>query len=285
MEADLAIRVRGVVRCFGTNRALDGVSFEVRRGEIFGLLGPNGAGKTTTLRVLTGQIAPQAGEALVAGCDVVRDRTLLQRRIGVVFEEQLLYERLSARMNLEFACGLYGVDPSRVDEVLELVGLRDRAKDKVSSFSSGMRQRLMIARALIHRPEVLFLDEPSRGLDPAAAAVVHAAVLELKRSGTTILLTTHYMEEAEKLCDRLGFMVRGRVVAVGTPLELRLRHAQPRMRVLLDEDLKERVLDLEDPGQVGQLMSWIAGGRVRSAHTMEDSLADVFLRVAGAKLE
>jgi len=153
-------------QAFNANEAVAGITFSVQRGEIFGLLGPNGAGKTTTIRMLTGQIDPRGGSARVAGCDVVRERAPLRERIGVVFEQQNLYERLPARLNLQFASWLYDIQQSRIDEVLDLVNLRDRANDPVRTFSSGMKQRLMIARALLHRPRVLFLDEPSRGLDP-----------------------------------------------------------------------------------------------------------------------
>ena len=204
---DPMIEVSELQRTFGKKEAVRGISFTVRQGEIFGLLGPNGAGKTTTIRMLTGQIDPSSGHALVAGCDIVKDHASLKERIGVVFEDQNLYERLSARLNLEFSCWLYGLPKQRVDEVLELVRLRDRAKDKVSSFSNGMRQRLMIARALLHKPQMLFLDEPSRGLDPVSAREIRQTIQELCQQGTTVLLTTHLMEEADQLCQHVAFIV------------------------------------------------------------------------------
>jgi ABC-2 type transport system ATP-binding protein len=187
-------------RSFNDNEAVSGVSFRVHHGEIFGLLGPNGAGKTTTIRLLTGQIDPNGGRAVVAGCDVVKDRSRLKERIGVVFEEQNLYERLSAGNNLRFNCWLYNLPESRIDEVLDLVHLRERAKDPVRTFSNGMKQRLMIARALLHKPPVLFLDEPTRGLDPIAAREVRKEIEQLRQEGTTILLTTHLLEDADQLC-------------------------------------------------------------------------------------
>ncbi len=156
--------------------AVAGISFQIQRGEIFGLLGPNGAGKTTTIRMLTGQIDPGSGSASVAGCDVVKERARLKERIGVVFEEQNLYERLSARDNLRFNSRLSDLPERRVDEVLDLVKLRERAKEPVRTYSNGMKQRLMVARALLHQPIVLFLDEPTRGLDPISARDVRLII-------------------------------------------------------------------------------------------------------------
>jgi ABC-2 type transport system ATP-binding protein len=210
---ELMIEAHDLRRAFGRKEAVAGISFNAGRGEIFGLLGPNGAGKTTTIRMLTGQIDPSGGNAVVAGCDIVKERAQLKERIGVVFEEQNLYERLSARLNLEFSCWLYGLPKSRVDEVLDLVRLRDRAKDRIRTFSNGMKQRMMIARALLHRPPMLFLDEPSRGLDPISAREVRQTVRQLSQEGITILLTTHLMEEADQLCQHVAFIVNGRLVA------------------------------------------------------------------------
>ena len=275
-----------------TTEAVAGISFSVRRGEIFGLLGPNGAGKTTTIRMLTGQIDPSGGSAHVAGCDVVKERGQLKERIGVVFEEQNLYERLSARLNLEFSCWLYGTATSRVDEVLDLVHLRDRAQDRVRTFSNGMKQRLMIARALLHRPQVLFLDEPSRGLDPIAAREVHETVEQLRREGTTILLTTHLMEEADQLCQQVAFIVNGRLVANDTPLNLKLAHGQRSLAVTLDGQpgqdgntpLNEVTLSMDDPADQAKLAEWMAAGQVRAIHSREATLEEVFIEVAGTRL-
>ena len=162
-----AIEVSNLTRDYNGLRAVDGISFSVEPGEIFGFLGPNGAGKTTTIRMLTGQLLPTSGTAKVAGCDVVTERQQLKPRIGVVFDSQNIYERMSARENLVFFARLYRVRKSRVEEVLAQVGLTERAGDKVQKYSNGMKQRVLIARALLHEPEVLFLDEPTRGLDPA----------------------------------------------------------------------------------------------------------------------
>jgi ABC-2 type transport system ATP-binding protein len=218
-----AIEVEGLTRDFDRLRAIDDLCFTVEAGEVFGFLGPNGAGKTTTLRILTGQLRPTAGRARVAGCDVVDERDALKPQIGVVFEYQNIYERLSARDNLVFMARLYGVDLARVDEILDQVGLAGRARGSVRQYSNGMKQRLLIGRALLHRPRVLFLDEPTRGLDPGIARDIRATVAELARQGITVFLTTHYMEEADRLCRHVAILDQGHLVALGTPAELK-RH-------------------------------------------------------------
>ncbi|RPI86189.1 MAG: ABC transporter ATP-binding protein [Chloroflexi bacterium] len=219
-----AIRVENMVRDFNRVRALDGISFSVDIGEIFGFLGPNGAGKTTTIRILTGQLRPTSGQAWVMGCNVVNDRAALKPQIGVVFEYQNLYMRLSARDNLNFIADLYGVPRTWVDGALEMVGLRERAKDGLKKYSNGMKQRLLIARALLHRPKLLFLDEPTRGLDPNVAREIRSIIARLSKQGVTIFLTTHYMEEADQLCDRVTILDRGRIVAMDTPQNLKAKH-------------------------------------------------------------
>jgi ABC-2 type transport system ATP-binding protein len=215
------IEVKNLSRQFGTVKAVEDISFSVPEAEIFGFLGPNGAGKTTTIRMLTGQLRPTAGSARVAGCDVVTERTALKQRIGVVFEYQNLYERMSAADNLAFIADLYGAPRRRVGEVLAQVGLAERAREPIKSYSNGMKQRLLIARALVPNPAVLFLDEPTRGLDPGMAREIRAIVAGLAGGGTTVFLTTHYMEEADRLCARVAILDRGRIVALDAPSRLK----------------------------------------------------------------
>ena len=284
------IEAHDLRRTFKHKEAVAGISFTGRRGEIFGLLGPNGAGKTTTIRILTGQIDPSGGSAMVAGCDVVKDRARLKERIGVVFEEQNLYERLSARNNLAFSCWLYGLPESRADEVLDLVQLRDRAKDHVSTFSNGMRQRLMIARALLHRPPMLFLDEPSRGLDPISARDIRLAIKQLSEEGITILLTTHLMDEADQLCQQVAFIVNGKIVANDTPRNLKLTHGERVLTVTLTEHgqnghsaLQDMTIKLDDPADQQRLSVWMAQDRVLAIHSHEATLEEVFIEVAGVR--
>jgi len=215
------IEVNSLTRDFNGRRAVDNISFTVEAGEIFGFLGPNGAGKTTTLRLLTGQLRPTSGMARVAGCDVVRERDALKPQIGVVFEFQNIYERLSAMDNIVFTARLYGVSRKRVEQVLEQVGLTERSRDSVKKYSNGMKQRLLIARALLPEPKVLFLDEPTRGLDPHMARSIREIIASLAQSGTTVFLTTHYMEEADRLCNRVAIIDRGRIMAIDTPAHLK----------------------------------------------------------------
>lgn len=219
-----AIRTTDLTRDYNNQRAVDHLNFRVQPGEVFGFLGPNGAGKTTTIRMLTGQLRPTSGSASVFGFDIVKQREQLKALVGVVFEVQNLYERESARSNLRFFARLYGVGPQRVATVLQQVGLEEAGKKPVKSFSNGMKQRLLIGRALLHQPRLLFLDEPTRGLDPHLARSIRAEVRKLADSGITVFLTTHYMEEADQLCDRVAILDRGRIVALDTP-ELLKKHS------------------------------------------------------------
>jgi ABC-2 type transport system ATP-binding protein len=207
-------------------RAVDGIDLQVAEGEIFGILGPNGAGKTTTMRMLATLLEPTTGSATVLGHDLVRDARAIRRRLGAVLSgERSLYWKLTARENLEYFAALYHVPPAetrpRIEAILEVVHLTDRADDYVEKFSTGMRQRLVLARALLPAPSLLLLDEPTVGLDPQAARDLRERVVQLRDEGRTILLTTHYMEEADQLCDRIAIVDHGRIVALDTPDRLK----------------------------------------------------------------
>ena len=206
--------------------AVRGVSFAIAEGELFGLLGPNGAGKTTTIKMLITLLIPTSGEAKVLGRDVVKDARWVRERIGYVFGgDRGLYERLSALDNLRYFAELYGVEPRkqkpRIQELLDLVGLSGREKERVEGYSRGMRQRLHIARGLLHDPPVVFLDEPTIGVDPVGARDLRVTIDSLRQAGKTVLLTTHYMFEADALCDRIAVIANGQIVAQGTPQELK----------------------------------------------------------------
>jgi ABC-2 type transport system ATP-binding protein len=212
-------------KSFGEVRAAAGVSFEVREGEIFGLLGPNGAGKTTTIHCICGLTPPSAGRVRVGGADVQRDRVAARRQLGLVPQELALYESLSARENVEYWGGVFGLRGTelrrRVEEALEVAGLADRGREPAGRFSGGMKRRLNFACGIVHRPRVLLLDEPTVGVDPQSRARLLDLVREQARAGVAVLYTTHYMEEAEHLCDRLAIIDHGRIIAMGTLGELR----------------------------------------------------------------
>ncbi|HEY6836682.1 MAG TPA: ABC transporter ATP-binding protein [Gaiellaceae bacterium] len=211
--------------------AVRGISFAVEPGELFGLLGPNGAGKTTTIKMLITLLIPTGGSARVLGLDVVRQAHEVRKRIGYVFGgERGVYERLSGYDNLRYFAELYGVpareQKRRIEELLDLVGLKDREHERAEGYSRGMKQRLHVARGLLHDPEVLFLDEPTIGLDPVGAREIRETIASLTQAGKTVLLTTHYMFEADALCDRIAVISKGSIVAEGTPLDLKRGVAQ-----------------------------------------------------------
>ena len=277
------IAVDRLAKSFGSVKALDGITFAVRRGEVFSLLGHNGAGKTTTIRILTCRVRPTSGVASVAGYDCVTQREHIKPRINLVSQEQNLYERMSGRDNLLFFAGLYGVPAKRADELLKAVGMSEVARRRVKTYSGGMKQRLLVARALVNEPEVLFLDEPTAGLDPASAHEVRMLIKDLSRAGTTVFLTTHYMEEADELSDRVAFLAHGKIVALDTPRELKLRYGQRTATVLL-QDRSEHSIDLGSAVDAAQMDAWMREGRVLTVHSREGTLEDVFIALAGRAL-
>jgi ABC-2 type transport system ATP-binding protein len=278
-----AIEVEGLSRSFNDLRAVNNISFTVEAGEIFGFLGPNGAGKTTTIRMLSGQLLPDSGRARVAGCDVITEPQRLKPLIGVVSENQNLYERMSGRENLTFASSLYGTDKLRVDEALDQVRLLDRANDKIRNYSNGMKQRLVIARAILHRPQIIFLDEPTRGLDPVVGREIRQLVVDLSTQGVTIFLTTHYMEEADQLCGRVAFLSDGRIAALDTVYNLKMAHGQKSLKATLENGESLTIaLDDEDAGT--QLERLVNSGQLRTLHSAEATLEEVFIRITGRRL-
>jgi ABC-2 type transport system ATP-binding protein len=292
--------------------AVEGISFDVAPGELFGLLGPNGAGKTTTVKMLTTLLIPTSGSARVLGHDIVREADRLRARIGFIFGgERGLYWRLSGYDNLRYFASLYHVDPQvtrqRIPYLLELVGLNERSKEKVEGYSRGMMQRLHIARTLLHDPEVLFLDEPTIGLDPVGARELRQVIRDLQAQSKTILLTTHYMFEADSLCQRVAVINKGRIVALDTPEALksnvsdlavvemevfgmapevveRLR-ALPFVDTVSVEDVDQvQALRVQTPRgseAVPDLMKELAGLRVGRVVVREPTLEDAYVRLVG----
>jgi ABC-2 type transport system ATP-binding protein len=235
-----AVSVRGLVKRYGDVEAVRGIDLEIFAGEVFGFLGPNGAGKSTVINMLCTLLTPNAGQAEVAGYDVVRDRDLVRRNIGLVFQDTTLDTYLTAERNLRLHAALYGVAHEVVDDrmrqVLEMVGLWDRRASKVSTYSGGMKRRLEIARGLLHSPRVLFLDEPTVGLDPQTRASIWSYIGELRKAeDITIFMTTHYMDEAE-FCDRIAIMDQGRVIALDTPEALKASVGKDRIQIHTDDD-------------------------------------------------
>jgi ABC-2 type transport system ATP-binding protein len=218
------LEVQNLVKKFGDLTAVDGVSFNIQAGEVFSLLGPNGAGKTTTISMLSCLLEPTSGDALIGGHSVTREAIEVKRIIGVVPQEIALYEELSARENLNFWGQMYGLGGSglktRVTEVLEQIGLADRAKDKIKTYSGGMKRRVNIGVGLLHHPQLLFMDEPTVGIDPQSRRSILDSVKDLNKAGVTVLYTTHYMEEAEELSHRVGIVDQGKMIAIGTQKEL-----------------------------------------------------------------
>jgi ABC-2 type transport system ATP-binding protein len=257
------IRATGLGRRFGRLWAIRGMDFEVRRGEVLGLLGPNGAGKTTTVRLLTALIEPTEGRATVDGFDVVSEPEAVRARVGILTEAPGLYEKLSATANLDFFGRLYGLDGDTraegIERYLRLFSLWERRDEPAGTFSKGMKQKLAIARALLHEPAVVFLDEPTAALDPEAAFIVRDAIEGLRRSGRTIVLATHNLDEANRLCDRVAF-VRGGLLRIASPADLRRAVGGRGVHVRLANGLQPGLLDIVEA------IAGVAGAEMRDGH-------------------
>jgi ABC-2 type transport system ATP-binding protein len=301
-----AVTVRGLVKRYDDVEAVSGIDLDVETGETFGFLGPNGAGKTTTIGVLCTLVRPTGGEATVAGHDVARERDDVRRNIGLVFQDTTLDGYLTAEENLRLHAELYGVPraavPDRMQQVMEMVGLWERRASLVRTFSGGMKRRLEIARGLLHSPRVLFLDEPTVGLDPQTRSSIWRYIRELKeREDITIFLTTHYMDEAE-YCDRIAIMDRGRIIVVDTPEALKASVGRDRVQIATDDDdaaiaaLRDR-FGVEATVAEGQVTFAVEGGGqfvprlfaelgvpIRSVSVSRPSLDDVFMSYTGTTI-
>lgn len=271
---------------YGELTAVDHINFQVAEGEILGFLGPNGAGKSTTVRLLTGQLLPKAGKATLLGLDIVRRTKQVQAQIGICFENTNLYEQMSALDNLKLFARLYGTNAD-ANAMLTRVGLEGRGKDKVETYSKGMKQRLMVARALINQPRILFLDEPTDGLDPVSSETIRKIIKEEQARGTTVFLTTHDMLEADKLSDRVAFINQGKIAALDTPHKLKQQYGK---RAIMAEveladgrlETREIVLDQSETGAV--VAELFAREKVVTLHSEEATLEDIFIQITGRSL-
>ena len=282
-----SIVVENLTYGYGELIAVDHISFDVAKGEILGFLGPNGAGKTTTVKMLTGQLRPKEGRATLLGYDIVTQTVEVQSRIGVCFEQTNLYEMMSAVDNLALFAELFGVSDFDAFALLKRVGLAGREKDKVGGYSKGMKQRLMIARSIVNRPEILFMDEPTTGLDPVSAEAIRSVIKEERDRGATVFLTTHDMWEADKLCDRVAFMNAGRIAALETPYLLKQEYGK---RALVAEVAAPdgKLVRSEIPLDTGDTPQAVDGlfkeGRVVTLHSEEATLEDIFIKITGRRL-
>jgi ABC-2 type transport system ATP-binding protein len=282
-----AIIAENLTYRYGNLTAVDHIDFSVAEGEILGFLGPNGAGKSTTVNMLTGQLIPKEGKATLLGIDIARQPKKVQADIGVCFEITILYEEMSGIENLKLFANLFGVNDFDPDKLIQRVGLDGRGADKVGTYSKGMKQRLMVARALVNQPRILFLDEPTEGLDPASSQAIRNLILEERERGATIFLTTHDMHEADKLSDRVAFIDLGKIVALDTPHALKQQHGKRMVRAEVKTsdgglETQEIVLDKESTPQ--EVEALFRGQEVVTIHSEEATLEDIFIKITGRGL-
>ena len=285
--ANDAIVAEDLTYLYGELVAVDHIGFKVAKGEILGFLGPNGAGKTTTIKMLTGQFRPKGGRAILLGIDVTKNVERVQAEIGVCFEDTNLYEQMSAVENLNLFARLFNVDGFDAYALLRRVGLAGREKDRVEKYSKGMKQRLMVARSLVSRPQILFLDEPTAGLDPASSEAIRNIILEERERGATIFLTTHDMLEADKLSDRVAFMNQGKIVALDTPHNLKQQYGKRALKARVAAPggkLESREITLDSPQTAEAIHKLFAKEKVVTIHSEEASLEDIFIKLTGRRL-
>lgn len=282
-----AIIVEDLTYAYDQLTAVDHINFKVQEGEILSLLGPNGAGKTTTVKMLTGQLRPQEGVATLLGIDITQETEEVQAQIGVCFELTNLYEQMSAEENLNLFANLFAVKDFDAAALLVRIGLEGRGKDRVETYSKGMKQRLMVARALVNSPRILFLDEPTEGLDPVSSETIRNVILEERQRGATVFLTTHDMVEADKLSDRVAFIDQGEIAALDTPHNLKQQYGKRAIKAEVvgsDGRLESREIILDNPDTPDDMQALFAQEQVVTLHSSEATLEDIFIHVTGRGL-
>jgi ABC-2 type transport system ATP-binding protein len=280
---EYAIFTENLRKTYEGREVVKGIAVAVKPGEIFGFLGPNGAGKTTSIKMMIGELPPDEGRISIMGHTIPDAREEVKKIMGVVPDHQNLYDRLTVRQNLDLFCRLYDIGSERVDELIRLVDLVEHADVATIKLSRGQRQRTLIARGLIHSPKVFFLDEPTSALDPHSALGIRKVIENLRDHGTTIFITTHYMEEADQMCDRIAIMHHGKIVATDTPENLKLQFGKPVITVTVKEpdgSVKELELPL-GAGAIEPLSPYLQENRVLKIHSREATLEEVFLNVTG----
>ena len=283
MEQNVLLSLSHISKRFKTEQALKDINMTLHQGEILGFLGPSGAGKTTTIKIITGQLRQTSGEARLLGTDSANIDASIYEKIGVVSDNSGIYKKMTVWQNLYVFAGIWQVSRERVEQVLAQVGLAEHRKKPAGKLSKGQTQRLVLARAVLHKPRVLFLDEPTSGLDPSTAVAIHQMLLELKKEGMAIFLTTHNMEEAAKLCDKVALLHDGEIVEFGSPQEICLKHNRNKKYSVLLEGNKELELD-QNPENVRKIAGWMERDEIMRIHSCEPTLETVFLEVTGKEL-
>lgn len=284
MNHDISINIKNINQKFGDKTVLKNINLTLKKGEILGLLGPSGAGKTTLIKILTGQLTQTGGSAEVFGTDTRRLTSDIYTKMGMVLDNTGLYERLSCRDNLALFAQIYRLPKQKIRDILKDVGLLEAEKRPVNKLSKGMRQRLVMARALMHDPEILFLDEPGSALDPSTVKEIHNLIRREQAKGATIFLTTHNMEEAEKLCDHVALLHEGEIVEYGNPEEIcRKYNHQNRIKILLKNG--DEVTLQNESKAAGKIQELFASEQVESIHSTEPNLETVFLELTGRRFE
>ena len=280
---EYAITMSHINKAFGAKTAIKDVSINIKKGELFGFLGPSGAGKTTTIKIVTGQLKQSRGTATILGRDTTALNHEIYSQVGIVTDNSGLYENMSAYDNLLLLSQILGTDKKAIPVLLKRVGLGGDSKKQVKKFSKGMKQRLVLARAMLNRPKILFLDEPTSGLDPSTAIEIHKLMLEMKNDGTTFFLTTHNMTEASKLCDRIALFNEGVIVDMGTLDELSQKYNEEKSVKILRNSGEEIILSL-NPENSQKIAELINSNSVVTIHSQEPTLEDIFLRLTGREL-